>query len=70
MGNITSLQRTSAGATIDNLTYNYIIGGNPTYQINTITDISGNSSGMANGVTTVTARAFMSLPQGSCLVVR
>jgi RHS repeat-associated protein len=52
MGNITSLQRTSAGATIDNLAYNYIIGGNPTYQVNTITDVSGSSSGMANGATT------------------
>jgi RHS repeat-associated protein len=54
MGNLSSMGRYLSGAAIDYLTYNYISGGNPTNQVQSITDASGSNSGLANGTTTYT----------------
>ncbi len=54
MGNITALQRSQAGTTIDNLTYNYSNAGNPTNQLQSITDGTTNNTGLVAGTTNYT----------------
>jgi RHS repeat-associated protein len=54
MGNITTLGRYQAGTAIDALTYNYTSGGNPTNQLQSITDASGSNTGLVNGTTNYT----------------
>ncbi|MDB5142980.1 MAG: repeat-associated core protein [Mucilaginibacter sp.] len=54
MGNITTLSRSQAGTLIDNLTYTYTNGGNPTNQAQSIADASGSNAGLVNGITSYT----------------
>jgi RHS repeat-associated protein len=54
MGNIATLSRYLASTQIDALTYNYTNAGNPTNQVQAITDASGSNAGLVNGTTTYT----------------
>ena len=54
MGNITALQRHKASTLIDNLGYTYTSSGNPTNQVRSVADASGNNAGLVNGTTTYT----------------
>jgi RHS repeat-associated protein len=49
MGNITALNRDSAGVLIDQLTYSYSNAGNSTNQLQTISDASGSNTGVKAG---------------------
>jgi len=55
-GNMTGLYRYSNNTLIDNLgNYSYAdAGGNPAYQLKSVTDNSGNNYGLVNGTTTYT----------------
>ena len=50
-GNITALTRLAAASAIDNLTYSYTVSGNPTNQLQSVVDASGNSLGLPAGTT-------------------
>ena len=50
-GNITALNRYQTGTQIDQLAYTYTNGTNPTNQLQSIVDISGNNAGLVNGTT-------------------
>ena len=54
MGNITALNRTNPTGVIDQLTYNYVNGNNPSNQLQSITDGSGNAAGLKAGTSNFT----------------
>ena len=54
MGNIAHLDRYQATTIKDQLTYSYASGGNPTNQLQSVTDATSNTFGMLPGATTYT----------------
>ncbi len=54
MGNITAMGRTQASVTIDNLSYTYTVGGNPTNQLQSINDVTTNDAGLKHGISNFT----------------
>ncbi|MDR3697701.1 DUF6443 domain-containing protein [Mucilaginibacter sp.] len=52
-GNLTALTRyVLGGIPIDNLAYSYTVSGNPTNQLQTVTDALNNNAGLVSGLTT------------------
>ncbi len=54
MGNMSQLYRYNPTAWIDNLSYSYIKNGNPTNQLQSVIDNTGNNSGLVAGTTSYT----------------
>ncbi|HJP63611.1 MAG TPA: RHS repeat-associated core domain-containing protein, partial [Mucilaginibacter sp.] len=54
MGNIVNLNRYTTSTATDQLTYSYVNGGNPTNQVQSITDATSSANGLVPGITKYT----------------